>query len=242
MNLHRAWKEFYAKIISYRFVACPHFFGGGMRSESQITVNSRGCMMKRLYFLLPVVIIAALLAGCAPKAAAQPIEVKALENPTPTDLPEKSDVPAQAEVLPDDPPLTCPVTVPENPAFVPPSPYDSLGFEGEFWYGSKSLWTAVRPNGIWEALPHNPTGYTQKVFWWREGYVWNEEPQPELIVTGERLDAAAPPLIVSDATNASASDIGSAMLVGVNLPTLGCWKIIGKYGEAKLSFVVWVAP
>jgi hypothetical protein len=80
------------------------------------------------------------------------------------------------------------------------------------------------------------------VFWWREEYVWNEEPQPELIVTGERLDAAAPPLIASDATNASASDIGSAMLVGIDLPTLGCWKITGNYADAKLSFVVWVAP
>ena len=146
------------------------------------------------------------------------------------------------EVLPHDPPPSCPITVPQDPPFVPPSPYDTLGFEGEFWYGSNSLWTVVRQDGIWEGLPHNPTGYTQKVFWWREGYIWNEEPEPEIIVTGERLDASAPPLIASRGTNAFAADIGSAMLVGVDLPTLGCWKITGKYGGTELSFVVWVAP
>ena len=97
-------------------------------------------------------------------------------------------------------------------------------------------------NGTWEALPHNPEGYTQKVFWWRNGYVSTEEPEPELTVIAERLDAKAPLVYASKATNAYASDIESAMLVGVDLPTLGCWKIIGKYGGAELSFVVWVAP
>jgi asparagine N-glycosylation enzyme membrane subunit Stt3 len=79
------------------------------------------------------------------------------------------------------------------------------------------------------------------VFWWRDGYVWTEEPEPALSVTAERLDAPAPVLHGSKATNAYASDIGSAMLVGVDFPTLGCWKITGKYKEAELSFVVWVA-
>jgi hypothetical protein len=91
-------------------------------------------------------------------------------------------------------------------------------------------------------LPHNPEDYTQKVFWWRQGYVWNEEPEPALIVTGERLDASVPLLNVSRATNHFASDIGSAMLVGVHFPTAGCWKITGQYKKAELSFVVWVAP
>jgi hypothetical protein len=200
--------------------------------------------MQRLHFLLSILILAALMIGCAPKTTAQSENVKALENPTPTDLPEKPTPtdPATSEVVPHDPPANCPVTVPQNPLFVPPSPYESLGFEGEFWYGSNSLWTAVRQNGIWEALPNNPEGHTQKVFWWRDGYAWTEEPEPDLIVTGVRLDAPAPPLKASKATNAYASDIGSAMLVGVDLPTLGCWKITGKYADAEVSFLVWVAP
>jgi len=203
--------------------------------------------MHKIYFTLSIFVLASLLAGCALSASAQASQVKALKAVTasaPTGPPEKSGPTdsAQSEVMPHDSAASCPITVPQNPPFVPPPPYDSMGYEGEFWYGSNSLWTAVRQNGTWEALPHNPEGYTQKVFWWRDGYVWTEEPEPALTVTGERLDAPAPPLNASEATNASASDIGSAMLVGIDLPTLGCWKITGKYGDAELSFVVWVAP
>jgi hypothetical protein len=205
---------------------------------------TEGDIMRRLYFFLSILILAAILAGCAPQAVAQPEEAKALANPTSTNLPEKPMLTETVapEVVPHDPPANCPITVPQNPPFTPPAPYDSLGFEGEFWYGSNSLWTAVRENGTWEALPHNPEGYTQKVFWWRDGYVWTDEPEPALIVTAERLDAPSPLIHASNATNASASDIGSAMLVGIDVPTLGCWKITGKYGNAELSFVVWVAP
>lgn len=200
--------------------------------------------MQRSYFIVSIFIITGLMAGCASKAPIRPEEVKALENPTPTNLPEQPialDIPT-LEIVPHDPPASCPITIPQNPSFVPPAPYDSLGFEGEFWYGSDSLWTAVRRDGIWEALPHNSEGYTQKVFWWRDGYVWTEEPEPALSLTAERLDKLAPVLQSSEATNAYAADIGSAMLAGVALPSLGCWKITGKYGNEELSFVVWVAP
>lgn len=200
-------------------------------------------MLKR-YSFLSIIILAALLAGCAPKAVAQAAEAKALENPPPTDLPEKlSNVSNQPEIVPSDPPASCPITVPQDPPFTAPAPYSTDSpFESNFWYGSNALWTDLPKDGIWYALPHNPEGYTQKIFWWREGYIWNEEPEPEIIVTGERLDASAPPLIASRGTNAYAGDIGSAMLVGVDFPTLGCWKITGQYADAELSFVVWVAP
>ena len=204
--------------------------------------------MQKPYLFLSALILTALLVGCAPKAAAQPEEVKVLEESpsTLTDLSARSvsnstDT-ARSEVVPHDPPVTCPITFRQDPLFTPPAPYSELGFEGDFWYGSDSLWTAVPQNGVWAGLPHNPEGYTQKVFWWRDGYVWNEEPEPDLTVTGERLDAPAPPLIVSKATNAYAADIGSAMLVGVDFPTLGCWKITGQYKKTELSFVMWVAP
>ena len=201
--------------------------------------------MRKLFSFLSILLLAALLAGCAASANAQAKDPQAMDSKnTPTEVPEKSTSPdsAKSEVVPHDPPANCPLTMPQDPPFIPPAPYSDLGFEGELWYGSNSLWTAVRQNGVWEGLPHNPNGYTQKVFWWSEGYVWNEEPEPNLIVTGERLDAPAPPLIVSKATNAYAGDIGSAMLVGVDFPTLGCWKISGRYADTELSFVVWVAP
>lgn len=201
--------------------------------------------MRRLYASLLILIIGSLLAGCAASASAQSKQVKAVDGGNAPDSISEQSSPAnsaKSETVSKDPSAECPITVPQETRFTPPAPYDTLGFEGNFWYGSNSLWTALPKDGTWFGLPHNPEGYTQKVFWWREGYVWNEEPEPDLIVIGERLDAPTPPLIVSKATNAYASDIGSAMLVGVDFPTLGCWKITGKYADAELSFVVWVAP
>jgi hypothetical protein len=176
--------------------------------------------------------LSALLAACAGNAVAQADEIsptRAVEKTEPMTLPEAD-------------PKSCPVTVPPDPAFMPPAPYDALGFKGYFWYGSERLWTSLPEEGAWYGLPNNPDGYTQKIFWWRDGYIWNEEPEPNLVVAGERLDGKSLPLNVSRATNAYAHDIGSAMLVGVDFPTLGCWKITGQYGKAELSFVVWVAP
>ena len=201
--------------------------------------------MQRPHFLLSIFILAVLFAGCAPKDAARPEQVKALQNPTSTSVPETpTPMPSETlEIVPHSPPVSCPVTVPQNPAFVPPAPYSpNAPWQDYFWYGSNSLWTMLPQDSSWYGLPHNPEGYTQKVFWWREGYIWDKEPEPALTVIGERLDASVPLLSVSKATNAYASDIGSAMLVGVDFPTFGCWKITGKYQDAELSFVVWVAP
>ena len=191
--------------------------------------------MHRLRLILIILLVLPLMVSCAGNASAQ-------SNQVPTVSAERVGPTITPESISSTPPENCPITAPQVPPFVPPSPYDKLGYEGEFWYGSHSLWTAVRQNGTWEALPHNPEGYTQKIFWWREGYVWTEEPEPKLVVTAERLDAEAPAVQMLNATNAYAADIGSAMLTGGGFPTLGCWKIAGRYGEAQLSFVVWIAP
>lgn len=189
--------------------------------------------MHKFKTLLPIFVLATFLVGCAENMNAQ----------TPTNIPAQAEPTVISGTVLQSPPAKCPVAVPPDPAFKPPAPYDALNsFKDHFWYGSSALWTTIPVNGTWNALPHNPEGYTQKILWWRDGYVWDQEPEPNLFVTGERLDESAPPLIVDKATNAYASDIGSAMMVGVDFPTLGCWKITGKYNGAELSFVIWVAP
>jgi hypothetical protein len=201
--------------------------------------------MQRLLFSFTVLILTSLMAGCAAGANAQAAAGVATEPGASIGLPETSKPvdTVNSETVSEAAKAECPVTVPQDPPFIAPAPYSpGSPFESYFWYGSNSLWTNLPKDGVWYALPHNPEGYTQKIFWWREGYIWNEEPQPDLTVTGERLDASAPPLIASKATNAYAGDIGSAMLVGVDIPTLGCWKFTGKYADAELSFVVWVGP
>ncbi|MGZ9163667.1 MAG: hypothetical protein ACXW4U_00665, partial [Anaerolineales bacterium] len=158
--------------------------------------------MQRLSLLLFTLVLASLWTGCAPSPNTQLKEIKAVDSSNaPAALPDRvASNPAdsvKSETVPKDTPADCPLTVPQDPLFIPPAPYSDLGFEGEFWYGSNSLWTAVPKNGVWFGLPHNPEGYTQKVFWWREGYIWTDEPEPALTVSGERLDAAALPLNAS---------------------------------------------
>jgi hypothetical protein len=193
--------------------------------------------MLRVFLTASLFVMATLLAACATNVRANPVD----QEPAGVSRAASVTETAHAENIPSEPPADCPTTVPHDPPFVPPSPYDQLGFEGEFWYGSSSLWTTVPRDGTWDGLAHNPGGYTQKIFWWREGYSTSEEPEPALIVTAERLDDKAPLITGLKATNASAGDTGSAMLVGLDLPAPGCWKVTGKYGNEELSFVVWVA-
>jgi hypothetical protein len=146
--------------------------------------------------------------------------------------------------LPASPPATCAVTRPPDPAFVPPPPTPPkppARYVGQFWYGTPDLWTMLGNDGTWSGLQLGANGYSQKIFWWRQGYVATDEPNPALTVTATRLDASAPAVTAADATNASA-DFGDAMLMGVTLPTAGCWQITGQYRGHDLSFIVWVAP
>lgn len=204
-------------------------------------MNLVGDTMRRLYFLLSILILTSLLIGCAPGA-----RVKSLEDyRMPTVVPVASELTATAEVEVAAliPPADCPVTTAESTSFEAPEPYSPTApWDGMFWFGSEGLWTALQTNGVWSGLPDNPGGYTQKIAWWSRGYVWNVETQPSLMVTGKRLDAEAPSLKASGANGAYADDMGSAMMMGVDFPTLGCWEITGQYKESELTFVVWVAP
>jgi len=70
---------------------------------------------------------------------------------------------------------SCPISRPPNPPFVPPvppAPASGSARASEFWYGTSALWSSLRPDGIWSALPYHDGAYTQKVFWWSQGYDW----------------------------------------------------------------------
>jgi len=189
--------------------------------------------MRKTSFLLPLIMTASLLMGCTGQAVAHTVEATFTSAPGT----------ATVEVVSKDSPANCPVTTlaKQDSAFGAPAPFSpSAPWEGFFWFGSNGLWIALRTDGVWAELPHNPQGYTQKIMWWSDSYSLPDEPEPALVVTGRRLDADAPPLGFYGATNAIADDIGEAMLTGVDFPTLGCWKITGKYKSVELSFVVWV--
>ena len=196
--------------------------------------------MHRLYSI--PLILSLVLAGCAPRKG----EAKTLEDyRMPTDVPSASSLTqtAQTEVASLIPPKDCPVTTSANISFKAPEPFSPIApWKGIFWYGSEHLWTALNTDGVWSKLPENSDGYGQKIMWWSSLYSLKDELEPELVVSGKRLDGEAEPLRFYGATNAMADDIGEAMLTGVEIPTLGCWEITGQYKESEISFVVWVGP
>ena len=144
-----------------------------------------------------------------------------------------------------DVPESCPVTKPPAHAFVPPSPYPSDTGPDGFWFGGEKLWTLLPMDGTWKGLPHyrpTDTAFRNKLFWWDEGYDWQRDTQPMLKVTGKRLDSPAPPLGTDKHANAGwrGDSNHPFIVVGIDIPTLGCWKITGNFEDAELSYVVWV--
>ncbi len=138
---------------------------------------------------------------------------------------------------------TCAITQPPNQPFNPPAPYSpGSPYEDHFWYGIEKLWTLLPFDGLWRDLPRDEAGFGQKVFWWREGYDWREEPLPTLTVTARRLDGTAPSFESSEATNGFHPDLDSFMLTGVTIPTAGCWQITAQHQGQELSFIVQVSP
>jgi hypothetical protein len=177
-----------------------------------------------------------------------PVYFMALQAPRSTQAVVRSTSQQLQEV-----PEGCPVTRPPAQPFVPPPPYWTDHDPDGFWFGTKKLWTLLRNNGIWGVLALDSNGgiahaqgeissYSQKQGWYREGYDWHKDPglwggTPLLSVTGKRLDAPAPPL------KAYATIVSSHppyMMVGFDIPTLGCWKITGRFEDTEMSFVVWL--
>ena len=139
----------------------------------------------------------------------------------------------------------CAVTEPGDNPFTPasespdgpPALYDSA------WYGTPDLWTMVDVDGqVWSGLPVGEDGsLTQKTFWFASGYVFDEEPAPDIVVTAEQLDGPAPTVRAGGpGTNGTHPDLGSFMLVGLEIPGEGCWEITAEYRGATLSYVAWV--
>jgi len=143
-------------------------------------------------------------------------------------------------------PASCPVTTPPAVTFKPPPGYE-LG-NRSFWIGTEKLFTAIRTSGeVWGWGPRAPghendvQPLTAKTFWASVNFNYRNEYPPNIKVTGKRLDGDAPPLLTMRPTNAFPGPT-AAMLVGVYVPTPGCWEITAEYRGEKLSYIVWVRP
>lgn len=128
-------------------------------------------------------------------------------------------------------------------SFVPPPPFaaEPPPQYHQLWYGTADLWAALNPEGeVWWALPHDQTGFSQKTFWYSKDFSVMNEPQPAITVTGLRLDAAGQTFTAGDPGTNAIDASGQSMLVGVGVPTTGCWSISAEYLGHTLRYVVWV--
>jgi hypothetical protein len=118
----------------------------------------------------------------------------------------------------------CPVTRPPSSPFVPQPPRPEKPGPGEFWFGTEALWTTLPINGVWTNLPHDNSGYTQKMSWISREYDWRVEPKPQLIVNGRCLAQPLQRLPSFTVNNAYSDKLQSVMAVGLKIPAPGCWE------------------
>jgi hypothetical protein len=140
-------------------------------------------------------------------------------------------------------PGTCLTTLPPNPPFQPPAPYDGLSGDG-YWYGTNELWTLLPFDGIWHMQGNvdKDGGYVTKLTFWRKGFNAIKEPRPNLIVTAKRLDEDSGSVAVASASAVFLTGKTPAMMTRMRIPAPGCWQITGHYGTHVLTFIVAVQP
>jgi hypothetical protein len=96
-----------------------------------------------------------------------------------------------------------------------------------YWPGGR-LAAGILPDGGSMATVEDDGSIHTKVGWWRGV-------PGRLRVTGRRLDAAAPPLRASVPGGYGPRGFQPTGLV---FPTVGCWRVVGQVGDARLTFVV----
>ena len=125
----------------------------------------------------------------------------------------------------------CRVTLPNRS--VPPYEEPRSGARSGY-LGNGRLWTVLWPRGVVVARPDDNVARDgsigMKFPWWRGV-------RGKLKVTGRRLDARAPALRADIPSGYGPIGFQSTMLI---FPTRGCWKVTGRVGDARLTFVTLV--
>jgi hypothetical protein len=131
---------------------------------------------------------------------------------------------------------TCPITKPSDSSFVPPMPYPAEAPSGGFFFGTPKLWALLWSD--WQRA----TNSGNKTIWWSEGYNGKTDPQPKLVITGQRLNTHEQPVVVTDHGNGAWIEGKPYYFItaGVPLPGAGCWQITAHLYGAELQFVIWL--
>jgi hypothetical protein len=123
--------------------------------------------------------------------------------------------------------------------FVPPPPYRAALVSPErVWYGTDALWTSITP--AFRSLGKTPISV--KLVYWRVGFDWLKEPQPDLTVVARRLDRATE-VVSAERPNAAKlqgddSPTAMAMITVIRFPSEGCWEVAANYKGKSLTYVV----
>ena len=136
----------------------------------------------------------------------------------------------------------CPITIPPDPGFVPPSDWmpDPRPDYDRVWYGDANLWTMLDPEGeVWTVW--NTGRLPLKHFWFSTMFSTTEEPWPDIDVTLTFLGRDEAIEVAGRATHGmrSRGELHEFMITGGDV-TPGCWEITATYREAMLSFVALV--
>jgi hypothetical protein len=87
------------------------------------------------------------------------------------------------------------------------------------------------PGGGYRAEIRKDGSIDAKYGWWRS------QAKPKLRISGDRLDAPAPPLRASVPEGYARG----FQATGIIFPTTGCWRVTGRVGTATLVFTVLVS-
>lgn len=123
----------------------------------------------------------------------------------------------------------CPVTLPNGSR--PPGQPRNMA-----WYGNGLLWAGLAPGGTYAVTPDRVDA---------DGSIFNKlpwvttPPWEKPTISGERIDAAAPPLRVSGVNTGSFSGAANpSHMSPVRFPTAGCWRLRARLGDVSLVYVV----
>jgi hypothetical protein len=122
----------------------------------------------------------------------------------------------------------CPVTLPNRVAPHADFNYGNAKLRAQLNWADGVLRAGVLPDGGSVATVQPDGSIWAKLGWWRGV-------PGRLVIAGRRLDAPAPPLRADVPTGYGSTGFQAT---GLEFPTVGCWRVVGRQGSAKLVFVV----
>ena len=129
-------------------------------------------------------------------------------------------------------PGSCPVS-----DLKPDAVQGAPAFKGKsYWFGSSKLAALVPADARWKGMGEH-RNFRDKFWWWSENFDFENEAYPPLEVTASRLDDPGIQARVSKAAN-SRADNWHAMLVMIEFPASGCWRITGQYKGESVHLVI----